>query len=61
MANNVRQTILEYQQKHNIPDFIMCNILCMDEPEWNKYKVSGRGTLTTFQKIMFIVTTQTPL
>ena len=31
-SNKVRDFILEYQRKHNLPDWVMCNILCMDEP-----------------------------
>ena len=59
--NKTRKYILEYQEKHNLPDFVMCNILCIEESDWEKYK-HGRGIqLTTFQKIMFIVNTETPL
>ncbi|MBR2286236.1 MAG: hypothetical protein IJ866_02170 [Alphaproteobacteria bacterium] len=61
MTNKTRKYILEYQRTHHLPDFAMCNILCIYEPDWNKYK-NGRGfTLTTFNKIMFIVNTNTPL
>ncbi len=61
MADKIREYILEYQRTHAMPDFAMCNILCIDESDWNKYK-NGRGfKLTTFQKIMFIVNTEKPL
>jgi hypothetical protein len=61
MANKIRATILECQRAQNIPDFVMCDILCMTESDWHKYK-NGRGfSLTTRQKIMFVIGTKSPL
>jgi hypothetical protein len=61
MANKIRAAILECQRAQNIPDFVMCDILCMTESDWYKYK-NGRGFgLTTRQKIMFVIGTETAL
>ena len=57
---DVRQAILQYQQKHKLPDYVMCNILCMDEIEWQKFRTYGT-TLTVLQQLSFIMETNTPL
>lgn len=61
MSNPVRDYVLEYQRKNNLPDWQMCNILCMDETEWHKFAHGYGCALTTFQQIMFIAQTNTPL
>ena len=59
--NTVRDCILEYQHKHHIPDWQMCNILCMDEIAWQKFAYGHGLALTVFQQISFIIQTETPL
>ncbi len=58
---DIRQAILEYQRKNNLPDYTMCDLVCMNESQWDRF-VHGPGfDLTTFQQIMFIIQTETPL
>lgn len=58
---DIRRAILNYQRANNLPDWVMCNILCIDEPEWNKFIHTGSASLSTFQKIMFITETNVVL
>ena len=61
MAKRIRNCIIEYQRANNIPDWQMCNILGLDESEWNKFAHGYGLTLTTFQKIAFVEGAKTPL
>ena len=61
MSHIIQKTILEYQRRTKTPDWEMCNILDMDEEQWDKYKHSYQFALTPYQKIMFVVQSEQPL
>ena len=49
------------RQKYKIPIWLMCNIFAVEtELEYHKI-ITGRVQLTTYQKIMFIAITGTPV
>ena len=53
--------MLNYRKIHNIPVFIMCNILNIEtEMMYHKIK-SGKIELDLYQKISFVEFTETPL
>ena len=60
-TDKIRAFVLAYQREHNIPDWQMCNMLCMDEPDWQNFAHDHGATLTIFQQIMFISETGIPL
>ena len=58
---SINREIENYRKIHNIPVFIMCNILNIEtEMMYHKIK-SGKIELDLYQKISFIEFTKTPL
>lgn len=58
---SINREIENYRKNHNIPVFIMCNILNIEtEMMYHKIK-SGKIELDLYQKISFVEFTKTPL
>ena len=58
---SINREIENYRKIHNIPVFIMCNILNIErEMMYHKIK-SGKIELDLYQKISFVEFTKTPL
>ena len=58
---SINREIENYRKIHNIPVFIMCNILNIEtEMMYHKIK-SGKIKLDLYQKISFVEFTKTPL
>ena len=58
---SINREIETYRKIHNIPVFIMCNILNIEtEMMYHKIK-SGKIELDLYQKISFVEFTKTPL
>ena len=60
-VQKTREIILTYQQKHNIPDRIMCDAFGWDEDDWRKYKTGHARALTIYEQIMFMEMARVPL
>ena len=58
---SINREIENYRKIHNIPVFIMCNILNIEtEMMYHKIK-SGKIELDLYQKISFVEFTKTPV
>lgn len=53
--------IEEIRQKNRIPLYIVCDLFCVNESKWFEQIVAGKRKPTTYQLIMFIEMTKTPL
>ena len=60
-AQRAREIILEYQQTHNILDYVMCNTFAWTESDWDEYKNSHARALTIYEQIMFMELAHIPL
>lgn len=53
----IRHEILQFATDYGIPDYMMCNCMCLTEEEYKAFK-RGELKLSVFSLIMFISSTE---